>query len=443
LIAGVLSSAIGLCQYFGVADLFAPFMSAAGLGEAYGNLRQRNQLATVTNIGVASLFWALVRHWRRLAPNASGAWPLTALGALGLLVAANAATSSRIGLVQLLALLFLAAFWNSPQRKKLTATAGLAVLLYCISAALLPFLLNHFWGVAGANAFTRLVNQEGCSSRRVLWSNVMQLVAEQPWTGWGWGNLDYAHYATLYDGERFCDILDNAHNLVLHLAVELGLPLAALITTGMLLLIVKAAPWRATRPRHQLAWSILTLIALHSMVEYPLWYGPFQIASALCVVLLLPSRVLRAMRRLKGADPLRRMAAGTAVAVLAYAGWDYGRVSQIYLPPEERSANYREDTLLKIDDSWLFRNQARFAELTLTPLQAANAAHIAALAKELLHYSPEPRVIEKAIESAAMLGRTDEAVWHAQRYRAAFPKEYAQWALAGSASGLAAQRPIP
>ena len=48
--------------------------------------------------------------------------------------------------------------------------------------------------------------------------------ASSPWLGWGWGELDYAHYATLYDGPRFCDILDNAHNLPLHLAVELGIP---------------------------------------------------------------------------------------------------------------------------------------------------------------------------------------------------------------------------
>ena len=28
--------------------------------------------------------------------------------------------------------------------------------------------------------------------------------------------MDYAHFVTLYPGERFCDILDNAHNLPLH-----------------------------------------------------------------------------------------------------------------------------------------------------------------------------------------------------------------------------------
>ena len=103
-------------------------------------------------------------------------------------------------------------------------------------------------------------------------------------------------------------------------------------------------------------------------------------------------------------------------------------MSQIYLQPEARDAAYREDTLAKISQSWLFADQARFAELILTPLTPANAAWTFSTATALLHFSPEPRVIEKAIESAVMLGRDDQALLHLARYRAAFPKEHAQWA---------------
>ena len=46
--------------------------------------------------------------------------------------------------------------------------------------------------------------------------------------------------------------------------------------------------------------------------------------------------------------------------------------------------------------------------------------------------SPEPRVIEKVIESAMMLGRDDEALRFLARYRAAFPLEHALWAEANS-----------
>ena len=45
----------------------------------------------------------------------------------------------------------------------------------------------------------------------------------------------------------------------------------------------------------------------------------------------------------------------------------------------------------------------------------------------LLHYSPEPRVIEKLIESGVVLGRDDEMLAHIARLRAAFPQAYAAW----------------
>ena len=107
---------------------------------------------------------------------------------------------------------------------------------------------------------------------------------------------------------------------------------------------------------------------------------------------------------------------------------DYTRVSQIYLLPEQRLPAYQEDTVLKMGSSWLFADQARFAELLLTPVTPATAAWVFDAAQRTLHYSPEPRVAEKVIESAVMLGRDDEALTYLAAYRAAFPAEHARWA---------------
>jgi hypothetical protein len=82
----------------------------------------------------------------------------------------------------------------------------------------------------------------------------------------------------------------------------------------------------------------------------------------------------------------------------------------------------------RIRASRLFGEHARFAELTITPLTRANARWTFELSQEMLHYSPEPRVIEKVIESALMLGRDDIVHEQVARYRAAFPKEHATWA---------------
>jgi hypothetical protein len=166
---------------------------------------------------------------------------------------------------------------------------------------------------------------------------------------------------------------------------------------------------------------VVGVILLHSLLEYPLWYGPFQMAFGLGVGLL-------ARRGSPVPAPALSPAMGGVIAALlglalVYAAWDYHRVSQLYTPPEDRSAFYRNRPLPRTGDSWLFRDQLAFAELSITPLTRESAPRLNALALDLLHYSPEPRVIEAAIQSSLMLGHDDEAVWLLARYRAAFPED--------------------
>jgi hypothetical protein len=71
-----------------------------------------------------------------------------------------------------------------------------------------------------------------------------------------------------------------------------------------------------------------------------------------------------------------------------------------------------------------------FAELTTAPVTRANARAMYAMAQASLHYSPEPAVVERLIESAVMLGLDDEALADLARFKAAFPKEHADWAQA-------------
>jgi O-antigen ligase len=412
--AAALSTAIALIQYLGQSAHFAPWVSASEVGEAFANLRQRNQFASLTVIGMAGLLW--------LPPRRLGRWP--ALAAMCWLAVGNAATTSRTGLLEILVLGLLACAWPGDRRERALLWLG-GLVAYVLAAVLLPFLLEATTGAAGGRLWERMASGNACSSRMALWSNVLHLVAQKPWLGWGWGELDYAHYATLYDGVRFCDILDNAHNLPLHLAVELGVPAALLVCGGVLWAIVRGQPWREPEPARQMAWAVLAVIAIHSLLEYPLWYGPFQLALGLCLGLLWPAR--RAIADSRAGLTSGRWLAALACIACGYGFWDYWRVSQVYLPPATRAAQYREDPLSGSRNSWLFRSQARFAELTITPLTRENAAWTHGTALAMLHYSPEPRVIEKVIESAIMLGRDQEAVLHLARLRAAFPEEYAKW----------------
>lgn len=424
LVAALVSSGIGLCQYFGVEQLFHPWVSASVYGEAISNLRQRNQFASLTNMGLMALLWLI---WYG-GDKASPWWAAMAAVLLGL---GNASSASRTGLVQLLLITCIAIQAGAWRRPAVRTVLFLVVAAYVVAAFLLPELAGFTPDRSGI--VSRFQNSGlGCASRIILWQNMLELVSHHPWSGWGVNELDYAHFMTTYGGPRFCEMLDNAHNLPLQLAVELGLPVAVLVCGMAVWLIWRARPWREIDPARQLAWGVLAVIMVHSMLEYPLWYGPFQMSLVLCMGLLWSSKSPASQSSVSTfGGAWLHVTALMFFAAIAYAAWDYHRVSQIYLPPEQRAAAYRDNTLEKIRGSWLFRDQVQFAEFTLTSLTFENAAQLNAMAHELLHFSPEARVVEKLIESAVVLGRDDEARLFMARYQAAYPQAYERWRNGG------------
>jgi hypothetical protein len=437
LLAAVLSVCMGVTQYFGWAHDLTPWVHATNVGEAFSNLRQRNQYASLLSIGLLALLWHLIRQQKTITrPYRVGQirWYFLLVGVLAF---GAAISNSRTGMLQWCLVTAWISWRCTPGLRQVVQISVAAMSLYVFFIWAAPSLLGWMGGAQYASVLNRLNESVGCSSRLTLWSNVLHLIAQKPWFGWGWGELDYGHFITLYPGERFCDILDNAHNLPLHLAVELGIPVAAAFCGMCVWLVWHNKPWTEKDPARQMAWGVLAVIGLHSMLEYPLWYGPFQLAVVLCFWLLWrgPEADVETERapRLQVPSVVRAVTGAAAVALLAlcaYVAWDYWRISQIYLPPTARHAAYQEDTLAKVQGSRLFRDQVQFAELTLTPLNEDNAVHIFALAKAMLHFSPEPRVVEKVIESAVMLHRDDEALFYLQRYKAAFPAQHARWSAA-------------
>ncbi len=429
------NAVIALAQYFGVLTDSSVLLSGASYGEAYGNLRQRNHLASLLALGLAASFYLVTLARSRLAQAALAL-------AVVVISAACALTSSRTGLLQWLLLsgLVIAASWRGAA-SRWRAWGLLALAAYFGALFALPALATWWTGVAPTTLMDRMSSELGCVSRKVLWSNALYLASLKPWTGWGLGNMDYAHYATLYPGERFCLIVDNAHNLFLHAAVELGIPFALSLALLLAAVFWKGAPWREREPGRLLAWAALGALMLHSQLEFPLWYGPFELAALLSLSLLIaPRQMTGSTMDGQAGGPHASTAAGSpgrlavrlgasllATAGLAYVLWDYHRAAQLYLPDSARAPAYRGDTAEKVRGSWLFASQVQFALFTTLPITPRNASAMAALGEDVLHFSPEPQVIEKLIEAWALLGRQDRVDWHMARYRAAFPSEFAAW----------------
>lgn len=415
-LAATVSSVLAILQYLDMARDLSPWVNQPRVGDAFANLRQRNQFASLTSIGlVALLGW--VANARSLSKSHMAmAWCATALLAAGL-----ACSVSRTGAVQWLVVVACVVAWAWRHAKQahpaLIRLAMGALLLVVFWSLVLPWIALERNGVMGASLLLRVAGQvqdyAACGGRRVLWSNALQMLVQHPWLGWGLGETDFAHYSTDYQTERFCDLLDNAHNFPLHLALEFGLPFA-------LASCVFAAYWlfaqgKTMKFTHMqcIALAMLVVLGLHSMLEYPLWYGPFQITLGLALGMWSSSpRIGKINASTVTSTPqhmLPMFVCSTLFLACLYAAWDYNRIAQIYKQPEKRDANYRDNPMQAASQSWLFKNQADFARLMTQSITLENAQETYDLAMRVLHYSPEPRVVERAVQSLRVLGRDLEA----------------------------------
>lgn len=427
-IAAVLGVFPGLLQYFGMShiDLFWPWIRNSAPGYASGNIGQPNQQSTFLAIGLISLHWFLrtggARWWIYFS---------TAFITLGM-----AATASRIGAMHIIVVSILAVLWSKDCLKSVLPWCLIVVTSYAMSALLLPELADQF-GIEGARSlWSRIQSAEAsCGSRRLLWSNVLELIQARPWFGWGWGDLRYAQYITLFEGPRWCAALGNAHNFPLHLAVTLGIPAALFICTLILALVIREKPWRERNTRRQLAWSVLVLIGFHSLVEYPIWYGPFQIAVAVSLYILWKNRHSFSENNDKQSASLNIWRLGFGILMITGSACifiDYWRVSQPYLDPQYRIEKFRgkiltKETLDYASETVIFQNQALFARLLLLSPDADNALIVNRISSYLLHFAPEPRVLEKLLDSLLLLHDHEQLRFHMVRFKAAFPAQYVEW----------------
>lgn len=445
LLAALVSSVIALCQYLGWAHHFYPLMNVTEGGIAYANLRQRNQLATLINMGLVALVFGCAWWHDRLDahPNNSDVTgQRTRFGsavwvALIVLMVGNALTSSRTGALGLGLVVLFAWVWRRQLNRTVRGLMVAAPLIYIAAAVLMPYVSLWVTGTLGGSLFFRLAVEadagmglSSCQSRMVLYSNVLDLIQLKPWLGWGWRDLMFAHYVVPFDN-RFCDLLDNAHSLPLHLAVELGIPAAMVLLAPPIWFVVKAKPWRAVARIHQVAWAVMALLVSHSLLEYPLWYAPFMLALGLCLGLLWSSRPSDTNTEVvvgwvsSAGSWVRTSLTVLVLGAVLWAAWGYARVSQLFTVPSQRVSWLMPATFQELQSQWLYASHVNYYLLRTTPLTPHNAMQRLYLATALMHYSPEPAVITEQI-NAAYMAEIDKSVLSMMetRFKLAYPQAY-------------------
>lgn len=254
------SALIALAQVFDVWDGVSWINRMPQLRRPGANLGQPNQLATLLLMGVASLLF--LQQTGRLGIKTS--WLLFAVLSVGV-----AASESRTGLLSFVLLVL----WGMAGR----VWAGLRISLWALALATVLFLALYLsWPLLMASAGSFASDAQTNTRpglRLVVWPQLIDAAMMRPWVGWGLREMSEAHNEVAHLHE-VSEPFTYAHNLVLDLAVGIGLPL-----TGLLVLMSTVWFWRRVRAtRHLMPWYCMAAVlpvAVHSMLEFPFAYAYF------------------------------------------------------------------------------------------------------------------------------------------------------------------------
>jgi hypothetical protein len=284
-------------------------------------------------------------------------------------------------------------------------------------------------GVAFA-AEARLHDHSDISSSRFkIWANVLDLIAAHPWTGVGYGEFNLAWTLTPFP-TRPVAFFDHTHNVLLQWAVEFGLPVTVLMTVlslwglwGLLGPGLKSTP---PLPGQAFAGTpagatavIVTLVGLHSLLEYPLWYGYFLLPAAFAWGMGLAARARQAApgQATQAVDPSTHSALMTGALAIsiftAWCTWDFQAAANIY-SPREGAAPLSERIKFGQHTTW-FAYQADYADVTGVEEDEPSKPPLAF--NRTLHNLVDARLMMAYARSLAEHGEVDKGRFVVDRLR--------------------------
>ncbi|MBX3622403.1 MAG: O-antigen ligase C-terminal domain-containing protein [Rhizobacter sp.] len=345
-LAGLGSVVLALVQVFAPGWADGDWIARASTpGRAGGNLRQPNHLSSLLLWSMAALVWLHDATLERQSSEGTATSSArTALSQRALTAALMAAltlgvvlTVSRTGTVCIVLL----ALWGVVD-KRLSRFARVMLWLTPLVYVLFWFGMTEWARASEFAGAVQLHKADPSSSRFGIWANTLELIRQNPWFGVGWGEFNFAWTLTPFPG-RPVAFFDHTHNLPLQFLVELGIPLGTLV-----LALLAWSLWKAFKaclispaPQSQMvrtAFVMVLMMAVHSMLEYPLWYAYFLLPTAFALGVCLGHSAAEAASAEPASPRVRQVLLGAAVALMvgtAYSVVDYTRVTAIFTAADD------------------------------------------------------------------------------------------------------------
>lgn len=246
----------------------------------YGNLAQPNHFANYITLGLVSLGLLHMRKFLRI-------WHVALLSAPLLFVLVLSGSRS----VWLYLLLTLGVAWRLQRRDRSSARLLGYTIFLLLGFCLMHAIVQIPWldGPGGSITTIRPLLDEGSSGhiRIYLWREAWQIFSRFPILGAGFGHFAWQHFESgpVFQNTHIVGLYNNAHSLIMQVAAEMGF-------TGLVILLWPIIKWLTQlghaqhTPYHWWAISILGVLAIHSLLEYPLWYTYFLGIAALTLGML-------------------------------------------------------------------------------------------------------------------------------------------------------------
>jgi O-antigen ligase len=277
-IAGIAitTSVLVIARHLGI-PLPVSLITAQLHERAYGNFTQPNLFADYLALGLASL--QLLRARQRLSTREVMLVATPVLIALALSQSRSAWVF--IGFMVFISIALRLRNAELAQRHHYVELSAFFLLGLAAAYLLVPMPDRP----AAADIAERLFRTAGSIDARFeLWAEAWRIFASAPWLGAGLGQFAIERFSATgeYTPYAALGLFTHAHNIVLQLAAEFG----AFVTLGIMVLVVSwgRSQWRAPLTMESV-WVLVVvgILALHSLLEFPLWYANFLLIAALAL----------------------------------------------------------------------------------------------------------------------------------------------------------------
>ncbi|MEJ1958755.1 MAG: Wzy polymerase domain-containing protein [Nitrosomonadales bacterium] len=432
LVGAEISTLFGVIQHFHWHSFLDPVVTVKTSLAVFGNMGQPNHFANYISLGLISL-GLLHSRWKLKLWQVG----LLAVPMLFVLVLSG----SRSAWLYLLFIVGLAFFWQ--RRDKTNKSLLYYSLFLLIGFGLMNFVVqipflsgNHdsvttfgrmmdaASGLESSGTGAADVDVKERSIRLHIWYEAWLIFKQFPLLGAGFGQFGWQHFllGPALHNTSIIGLYNNAHNLVMETAAEMGL-------AGLLVLFGTLALWILQlyrSPRTLYHWwggSLLAVLGIHSLLEYPLWYAYFLGVAAVTLGILDSSTYrleLRNIGRLSVASIL-------LLGVLSMSQVWLGYRSLEELTSIRQPAESNEDYFKKL---FTLRSQALlqpYAEVVMNGMMEARAENLTEsreLNENVMHFVPINTVVYREVILLALSGEQAAAQTQLERAIWAFPEGY-------------------